>query len=73
MFTLGQCPEFLSSFKTLSLSPDQILDGVNPDEDKKKDPEEKPKSRDEVIDETVAQCKLTYLSIYMCAVVVAQW
>ena len=33
------------------------------DEDKKKDPEEKPKSRDEVIDETVAQCKLTYLSI----------
>ena len=38
---------------------DQILDGVNPEEEKKKkEGEEKPKSREEVIDETVAQCKL---------------
>jgi hypothetical protein len=38
------------------------LDGVNPEEEKKKkEGEEKsaqPKSREEVIDETVAQCKL---------------
>ena len=38
---------------------DQILDGVNPEEEKKKkEGEDKPKSREEVIDETVAQCKL---------------
>lgn len=42
---------------------DQILDGVSTDEDKqKKEADEKSndkqKSREEVIDETVAQCKL---------------
>jgi hypothetical protein len=43
---------------TFSIS-DQILDGVNPEEDKKEN--KQPKSREEVIDETVAQCKLCIL------------